>query len=403
VIVLVVLIAVGAVVAFSGGSNDSAGASPGVQRELVTSAGTNPFMPSVAAAPPSATTPTTTIPPTNGTVASFTGSTPGLYGGTLNNQVCDVQQLVNFLTANPQKGAAWAGVLGIRQSDIPSYVATLTPLILRADTRVTNHGFANGQATELQSVLQAGTAVLVDQYGVPRVRCYCGNPLLPPRLTVTRYEGPTWPGFSPNTLVVIEKSTTVINNFTAVDVTTGQPISVPAGSKVTAPSGGSGSNTTTTAATTTTTSAPAQPTDVTSDGSGSASSITSGYPASLALDGNPATSWFSLGVKDPAGSETSVFTWTASKDHQITGIQLVGNGANSNPSFRSGFGFGSATIEVLNSFGGTVFTQEVSFPNGDPNTNVSLNALGKVVRITFHHHQSPDCGGFAELHVLATS
>src|SRR5581483_3552584 len=95
--------AIGAVVAFSGGSNDSAGASPGVQRELVTSAGTNPFMPNIAAPPPSATAPTTTIPPTNGTVVSFTGSTPGLYGGTLNNQVCDAQQLVNFLAANPQK------------------------------------------------------------------------------------------------------------------------------------------------------------------------------------------------------------------------------------------------------------------------------------------------------------
>ena len=98
---------------------------------------------------------------------SFTGSTPGLYGGTQNNQVCDAQQLVNFLAANPDKGAAWAGVLGIRTSDIPTYVATLTPLLLRADTRVTNHGFSNGHATELQSVLQAGTAVLVDPFGVP--------------------------------------------------------------------------------------------------------------------------------------------------------------------------------------------------------------------------------------------
>ena len=103
-----VLVAIGAVVALSGGSNDNAGASEGVQRELATSAGTNPFMPSVAAEPPASTAPTTTLPPTNGTVSSFNGSTPGLYGGTLNNKVCDVQQLVDFLTQNGQKGAAWA-------------------------------------------------------------------------------------------------------------------------------------------------------------------------------------------------------------------------------------------------------------------------------------------------------
>ena len=271
---------------------------------------------------------------------------------------------------------------------------------------MTNHGFANGQATELQSVLQAGTAVLVDQFGVPRVRCYCGNPLLPPRLTVTKYRGPTWPGYNPNTLVVIEKSTTVITEFTAVDVTTGRPISIPAGSKVTASTGGGSSSTTSTStSTTTTTAAPAPPVDVTGDGSGSASSITPGYGAGLGVDGNPATSWFSAGVSDSAGSETSVYTWTANKDHQITGIQLVGNGANSTPAFRSGYGFTSATFEVLNSFGGTVFSQDVSFAStgSDPVANLSLNALGKIVRITFHHHQSPDCGGFGDLHVLATS
>ncbi|GAP52775.1 serine/threonine protein kinase [Streptomyces azureus] len=52
--------------------------------------------------------------------------------------------------------------------------------MLRADTGVTNHGFRAGRAAVLQAVLQAGTAVLVDDRGVPRVRCACGNPLRPP-------------------------------------------------------------------------------------------------------------------------------------------------------------------------------------------------------------------------------
>lgn len=83
--------------------------------------------------------------------------------------------MVAFLQANPQKASAWSGVLGITPGDIPAYVAGLTPLILRSDTAVTNHGFRDGKATNVHSVLQAGTAVLVDKYGVPRVRCHCGN------------------------------------------------------------------------------------------------------------------------------------------------------------------------------------------------------------------------------------
>jgi hypothetical protein len=91
-------------------------------------------------------------------VPALAGDTPALYGGSRNEHVCDRQKLVTFLQQNPDKAAAWAGVLGIAVADIPTYIAALTPMQLRADTRVTNHGFADGHATALQSVLQAGTA-----------------------------------------------------------------------------------------------------------------------------------------------------------------------------------------------------------------------------------------------------
>ncbi|HEY8059690.1 MAG TPA: DUF6777 domain-containing protein, partial [Acidimicrobiales bacterium] len=100
---------------------------------------------------------------------SVNGSEAGLYGGTLNESVCDREQLVNFLGENADKARAFAGVLDIDVDDIPDYIAGLTGVILRGDTRVTNHGFSDGQATSLQSVLQAGTAVLVDTEGIPRV------------------------------------------------------------------------------------------------------------------------------------------------------------------------------------------------------------------------------------------
>ena len=97
-----------------------------------------------------------------GSFPPITGSTPGLYGGSGSQQVCDADALVEFLEENADKAAAWAGVHGIEASEIASYVAGLTPVVLLDDTRVTNHGFSDGRATPRQSVLQAGTAVLVD-------------------------------------------------------------------------------------------------------------------------------------------------------------------------------------------------------------------------------------------------
>ena len=105
------------------------------------------------------------------------GGTPGLYGGSRDTQVCDVQRLTDFLTdsANADKAQAWAGALGISTDEISDYIGGLTAVRLRFDTRVTNHGFRNGEANAFQSLLQAGTAVLVDDQGVPRVKCNCGS------------------------------------------------------------------------------------------------------------------------------------------------------------------------------------------------------------------------------------
>jgi hypothetical protein len=75
----------------------------------------------------------------------------------------------------------WARVLGIRPTfrAVKKYIAKLHPVTLTRDTQVTNHAYKNGRAVPFQAILQAGTAVLVDKYGTPVVRCYCGNPLRP--------------------------------------------------------------------------------------------------------------------------------------------------------------------------------------------------------------------------------
>ncbi|MCZ7537069.1 MAG: hypothetical protein M5T61_14975 [Acidimicrobiia bacterium] len=122
------------------------------------------------------------------------GTAPGLYGGTGEASRCDSGALVEFLEANADEADAWAGALGIATDEIAEYVATLEPLVLLHDTRVTNHGFSGGRATPFQSVLQAGTAVLVGATGVPRTRCACGNPLAPPQVSVSEeISGPSWP------------------------------------------------------------------------------------------------------------------------------------------------------------------------------------------------------------------
>jgi hypothetical protein len=192
--------------------------------ESAGSTGQDPFTPSVAkpqpAAAPAAQQSPIAVPQPGAPAAlrTINGGEPGLYGGSRNLGTCDTGLLVNFLEQNPDKGAAWAGVLGITAPQIRDYVSQLTQVVLRADTRVTNHGFANGKAFALQSVLQAGTAVLVDKFGAPRVRCECGNPLLEPEPVkyTPVYTGQAWPQFNPETLVVV-KTTVIIEIFTLYD------------------------------------------------------------------------------------------------------------------------------------------------------------------------------------------
>lgn len=186
----------------------------------------DPFTPSGATGTDTAVAPVTTPSP-----VAVPGGKVGLYGGTLNAVQCDKTKLVTFLAANPDKARAWAGVQGIQASQIQSFVAGLTSVILRSDTLVTNHGFVNGQATTFLSILQAGTAVMVNNRGLPVVKCYCGNPLTPPPANPGRvvYRGPTWPGWSTTSITVIQVNTTIINTFTLTNIVTNQTFTRPAG------------------------------------------------------------------------------------------------------------------------------------------------------------------------------
>ncbi|MFF1450434.1 DUF6777 domain-containing protein [Streptomyces sp. NPDC058274] len=147
------------------------------------------------------------------------GSAPGLYGGTRNVTSCDVEKQISALRAAPAKNKAFASVAGVQPSGVPAYLRSLTPVQLRMDTRVTNHGYRDGAATSYQAVLQAGTAVLVDDHGVPRVRCACGNPLTPPvaQQNTPKRTGDSWSSYRPQNVVVVTPATTVINVFVMFD------------------------------------------------------------------------------------------------------------------------------------------------------------------------------------------
>lgn len=176
-------------------------------------------------------------------VASTRGSAPGLYGGTQQEGTCNTDQLVTYLRQNPSKAAAWVQALNsdpglrwsggsqVRTEQIDQYAHELTSVLLRTDTRITNHGYRNGSVTTFASVLEAGTAVLVDHYGVPRARCACGNPLTSPTSLTGAivFVGPRWQTFSSSSLVAISSSTTIIDNFTVVNVHTGVPFARPVG------------------------------------------------------------------------------------------------------------------------------------------------------------------------------
>ncbi|QES09813.1 hypothetical protein DEJ44_32075 [Streptomyces venezuelae] len=151
-------------------------------------------------------------------VREVTGSTPGLYGGTRAEGSCDVDQQVSFLAADQDKTRAFAEAAGIPETNVADWLRGLTPVVLRADARVTNHGYRQGKANAFQSVLQTGTAVLVDQYGSPRVRCACGNPLRTPAAAQGGvHQGDPWDGFDPDRVIVVRPTTTVVTSLVIVN------------------------------------------------------------------------------------------------------------------------------------------------------------------------------------------
>lgn len=177
----------------------------------------------------------------SGTTAS--GGVPGLNGGSRDAEVCDTQSQIEFLTdpANADKAQAWAEVQDIEVGELADHLGGLAAVRLRFDTRVTNHSFEDGEARPFQSILQAGTAVLVDEFGVPRSKCYCGNPLTPPLMTEGDVDPAealdveelainpedAWEGFDPAKVVTVTPSPEPHTEIQVAEPETGELTEIP--------------------------------------------------------------------------------------------------------------------------------------------------------------------------------
>ncbi|MGW4753975.1 DUF6777 domain-containing protein [Streptomyces chartreusis] len=154
------------------------------------------------------------------------GDTPGLYGGSEQPTVCDVVRLKKFLTdpANDRKAQAWATALSITTAEIPGYLDRLTPVLLRHDTLVKNHDYKKGKAAPFNALLQTGIAILVDEQGLPAVKCSCGNPLRPFDGDTNRIKvefddrNEAWKGYQKSSVVAVRPATRKVERLALVDV-----------------------------------------------------------------------------------------------------------------------------------------------------------------------------------------
>ncbi|MFF3943835.1 DUF6777 domain-containing protein [Streptomyces sp. NPDC001902] len=184
-------------------------------------AGPDPFTPSTAGESGTAVTPTITPNESSapGGTLKVSGAHPGLYSGKQNEAACDVEKQITYLTKDPARTAAFADTLKVEPQDLPSHLRALTPVQLNWDTRVTSHGFKDGKATDYQAILQAGTPVMVDDHGVPVVRCTCGNPLSSPDAVngTPTYSGRQWDTFRAAGLVAVVPSDKPMKTLTLYD------------------------------------------------------------------------------------------------------------------------------------------------------------------------------------------
>ncbi|WP_188988823.1 DUF6777 domain-containing protein [Saccharopolyspora thermophila] len=157
------------------------------------------------------------------------GDTAGLYADSGGAPPCDARALVSQVASDEAKSRAWAQVLGVEPAAIEPFVTSLNPVLLRSDTAVVSHDYANGRFEAHPAVLQVGTAVFIDGHGQPVVKCFNGNPLTPGEVGDGDFTGPRWSGFQPGEITAVRPAVPVVYEFSLVDARSGAPVTRPGG------------------------------------------------------------------------------------------------------------------------------------------------------------------------------
>ncbi|MFC5140393.1 DUF6777 domain-containing protein [Actinomycetospora rhizophila] len=147
-------------------------AGPENRYQPVSYAGDNPFASPVGTDRPG-------VAPVAGAGGEQDGDTPEMYAADPAAPACDAGMLLAELQADPARAAVWAQVQRVTPDQVPAFVQGLSPVVLRTETAVVDHGYRDGRSVATPSVLAAGTAVFVNSYGQPVVKCFSGNPLTP--------------------------------------------------------------------------------------------------------------------------------------------------------------------------------------------------------------------------------
>lgn len=186
----------------------------------------------------SSTEPTTTTRPSNSSgrlqLVSTPGDTAGIYGISATTPVCDKARLKELITKDQDTANAWAATTNIEGGAIGSTIDSYAPVLLGRDTAVTNHAYGSDGVYGFQSILEAGTAVLVDAFGTPRVQCSCGNPLAEAQLgdRNVNLSGDRWDGFNPDDITIHPPSKEQQSAIDGKDIETGEQTVTPVGDNI---------------------------------------------------------------------------------------------------------------------------------------------------------------------------
>jgi hypothetical protein len=165
-------------------------------------------------------------------IAGVAGTEDGVFAGSEGVAPCLPDELAAALTPEAPETVAWAEVQQVGIESVPTFIDGLTSIVLSADTRVTDHELVDGVAVPRQAVLQVGTAVMVDEFGAPRVRCVSGSPLAPPEAVedTTSYVGVAWDTFALDETVAVLPAPTPVDDFVLTNVAGGPDFIRPVGS-----------------------------------------------------------------------------------------------------------------------------------------------------------------------------